>query len=448
MESVESTNDPAAPSALGRLLHELRHRTLARGALYAFLLYTSSAGLGYLLQTALARLMSVEDYGAFTYVNTWSEVLAIPAGLGLATSALRFLPQYKAEGADSALRGFVKFASRLTLWMGLIGGVGMYAGAVAWLGQPSTLWMLGAMLLPVHALVALFMQMSRANGRVVLAFGPAMVLRHVLMFLAMGVLLGMGGRFSAASTMGILLGVMLLVLTVLAISFFWDMRAWNASGGSVAFPREWMWVSIPLLFANLSHIIASRSDLLMLGAYRGEAEVALYNAAYKTATLASFVLLAFNMVMAPRIATLYAERNIEALQRLVSRTTGVMFACSVVICAGLLLLGKPILSVFGPQYVAGYGVLVVMLIGQLFGSAFGTVTNLLNLTGHQNFCLLVLALGAGSNVALNLWAIPHYGLIGAAGAAALTSAAVSVALYVLVRRRLGVDPAFWRFSRA
>lgn len=98
-----------------------------------------------------------------------------------------------------------------------------------------------------------------------------------------------------------------------------------------------------------------------------------------------------------------------------------VIALSLPVALGLIVFGKPILAtVFGPEYAAGALALAILCVGQLLNAGFGSVGNILNMTGHERDTVLGVAIGAISNVALNLLLIPPLGIDGAAIAIAMS----------------------------
>ncbi|MFX5510373.1 hypothetical protein ABTD49_21285, partial [Acinetobacter baumannii] len=78
---------PAAPTGEGGISktagggRELGRR-LARGSAWAFLAYVGGAGLTFVAQLVIARLMGATSYGAYSYMLAWISVLAYGATLG------------------------------------------------------------------------------------------------------------------------------------------------------------------------------------------------------------------------------------------------------------------------------------------------------------------------------------------------------------------------------
>ena len=64
--------------------------------------------------------------------------------------------------------------------------------------------------------------------------------------------------------------------------------------------------------------------------------------------------------------------------------------------------------------------LLILLVGQFFNTLSGPVGVYMNMTGKQNKLQLVLIFGFITNLILNWFLIPEYGMIGAASATAIS----------------------------
>ena len=122
----------------------------------------------------------------------------------------------------------------------------------------------------------------------------------------------------------------------------------------------------------------------MLGILKPLDQVGVYRVATRLALFASFGLQAVNMVVAPHFASLYAKREMDKLQRLVTRSAQIVLAFNLIITSLFILFGKIFLDlVFGKEITSAYVPLLILLIGQLVNSAAGSVGFLLNMTGHE-----------------------------------------------------------------
>jgi O-antigen/teichoic acid export membrane protein len=419
---------------------------LARGAGVTFVILAGSAGLGFIGQALMARWLGAAGYGLVTHVVNWAEIVALLAGMGLSAGCVRYVPQYGATGHPALARGFVRFAYAVTAATGILGALLLMApggiGAV-WSGHERE-WRLGAWLVPVLAFTLLQMQVARAQGRLVLAYGPRNILKNLAFLVAGYAVWRIAGGLSVAMALALSIGSSVLVIAVQAIG----LRGWSSQHQPA--PRgewpvgEWMRVSTSLLFGSVFLLMLSRTDVLMLGIFVEAGELGVYNAAMKTAGLTAFVLVAINSAVGPQISAMHARGDREGLQDLVARFSLWTFWLTLAVAIGLAVLGRFVLGLFGPEFIAGYAVLLVLLAGHITAAAMGLVGNLLSLTGHQNDALRVYGIALVGNVCLNLLLIPRFGTAGAAFVTAISAVAVNCVLYRLVLRRLWINPSIFR----
>src|SRR2546430_7458101 len=79
-----------------------------------FIIRVVSAALAYLSQILLARWMGGSDYGVYVYVWTWVLLLGSMMDFGIAVSAQKLIPEYRANGDHARLRGFLSGSRWMT----------------------------------------------------------------------------------------------------------------------------------------------------------------------------------------------------------------------------------------------------------------------------------------------------------------------------------------------
>ena len=94
---------------------------------------------------------------------------------------------------------------------------------------------------------------------------------------------------------------------------------------------------------------------------------------------------------------------------------------------------------FGDAFAVGATCLVWLAVGQVVNALCGPVMYLLNMTGHERPAQRIVWIAALGNLALNVWAIPRFGIEGAAVATAFSMALWNVAAAVAVKRLLGLS---------
>ena len=423
--------------------------TLVRGTSTALIIQTLGVGMGYFMQVLLARWMGAANYGIYDYVITISTVLAFLAGLGLSNAVLRFVPEYSIKENWAYLRGILWGSWWQTVLASLI-VVAIASGVVLWLVEENpanTLTslriplLIGIWLIPLHALTKLQLEMARAVRKIGLAYFPSLVMYPLVLIAATLVWVKTQGTLT--STVAIALSILVLI-GVLAGQLWQFSRGFTPEVNCIrpAYAlRQWLFVSLPLLFIDGSFMILNQTDALMIGAFLGTDEVGIYGAAFKTATWVSFILLAVNAIAAPMFATLYAQGDRQELQRLVSTIARWMFYPALAAALGLFVFAEPVLRLFGDEFVVAKWAMIVLAIGQLVNVGAGSVGYLLTMTGHHNQCAKVLGVSALMNVLLNWVGIPTLGVFGAALATAISMAVWNIWLNALVVKHLGVNPS-------
>jgi O-antigen/teichoic acid export membrane protein len=207
--------------------------------------------------------------------------------------------------------------------------------------------------------------------------------------------------------------------------------------------RHWLGVSLPIVAAYACELVIQNADVLIVSRYMTPTDVAIYFAAAKTMALILFVQYAVGSAVAARFSALNARGDRRGLEAFVGDAARWTFWPSLAAAAVILALGRPLLSLFGPEFAAGYSVMFILVLGFIGRSAIGPAETLLNMLGEQRVCALVLAVTAVLNVALNLVLVPRFGLTGAAAASAASLVANTVMCYLAARWRLGLDVAVW-----
>lgn len=202
--------------------------------------------------------------------------------------------------------------------------------------------------------------------------------------------------------------------------------------------------SLPYCIGQSVFAINSRVPLLILAASASEIEGGAYYTSAMLASYVSFPLVTINPMISGRAANLYAQSATSKLQLLFQRSAYLCFLLSAPFAGVLIIFGKSVLEIFNQLFVVGYPVLVILVIGQLFNTAAGSVGVLVNMTGNASVGTKVAAISTTIGICLCLMLIPSYGSEGAA-IGQVTGLIVFNALLVLFAIfRLGLNPSVIR----
>jgi len=202
----------------------------------------------------------------------------------------------------------------------------------------------------------------------------------------------------------------------------------------------WSRSILPLSLISGMQVINHQADIVLLGLLGTTESVGIYRVAVQGATIVGFSLMTINTVIGPQIARLYYAGDMVKLQRMITWSARVILAIALPLAAILIVFGAPILQlVFGHGYSDGHIALAILCTGQLVSATMGSVAYLLNMTGHEVDTAKALAIGALSNIILNVVLIPYFGMEGAALATTVSLSAWNIMLYRQVNRRIGID---------
>jgi O-antigen/teichoic acid export membrane protein len=183
----------------------------------------------------------------------------------------------------------------------------------------------------------------------------------------------------------------------------------------------------------------NQMEVILLGHLATATDAGLFAAAWRLASLTPFALAALASIAGPQIASSYHRGAIDELagvSRLIARL-GLLIAIAT--AALLVLFGRPLLDLFGPEFDAAYPALIALTIGGLVNAFTGVVAYMMTLTGRERPALIIFAGALAISLLLNLALIPRFGALGAAIASSSATAAWNLAMLAYVRRRLGID---------
>ena len=418
-----------------------------RDVLLAFSVRVASAAILYVSQIILARWMGSFEYGIYVFVWTWVLVLGGLSHGGLSMAMIRLLPEYKEKGQLDLLRGLMCGGRIAAVVMATC--VAVLAAVGLWLLGPridsAFVWpaYLALVCLPMYTLTDIQDGIGRGQRWMSVALVPPYVLRPLLLLAAMcvGHTLGlpMDARTATAAAIGATWGA-----AIIQIIWMRQARKREIPAGPDAYDfPTWFSTARPLLVIGGCDIILQNVDVIVVSRYLTPTDVAIYYAAAKTMSLVMFVHYAVGSAVANRFSSMNARGDRAQLEAFVRDAVNWTFWPSLVAAVAILALGKPLLWLFGPQFLAGYPVMLILVLGFLARAAMGPSDFLLNMLGQQRACAIILAVTAALDIALNFTLVPLFGLVGAASATAISLAFASILNCIVAHRQLNLKVGIW-----
>jgi len=429
----------------GRLAGTSLAATVSRGAAGSLGLQLASIGLVLVLQILLARVLGAQEYGLYVYALAWLEILLLAGTMGWDTAALRFVPSYRANGDWGSLRGYL-IAGKAYPALSSTCISGLLAATVWALGERidnefATVLLVGCFVLPVNTLLQIIGAELRGLMRVLDSQFPQGILRPLVTTLA--VVAWLAARDAPLRAIDAIW--LNLAAAVLSLGTAWEMlRRALPPETRKAIPNyrlsEWIRVALPMFLIAGFYLLMQRLDVIMIGALAGTTDAGIYSVAIRIANFSVLGITAVNTVTTPMFAEFHAAGRHHDLQRTVALGSAAVLALSVPAILVALVFGDLLLGTFGPQFVVAYKPLQILLIGPTVVMLTWPVGFLASMTGHQAHSAGLLAAAVVVNAALNFALIPPFGIYGAAVAASVSLASWQLAMVILIRRRLSIEP--------
>jgi O-antigen/teichoic acid export membrane protein len=416
-------------------------RSLHSSAL-AFGIRLSGAALSYFTQVFLARFLGAFDYGLYSFAWSCVFLLSAPATMGLDQVLLRYYPAYMVHADFAKIAGLLRFAVMVILLSSLT-ILALASTLTVFLAVDDSRHFAKPMLVAVWAILPLaLLTLGRGSGRTLhtpmLAFFPQEVVFPVLLF-------SMVGAFAITSigrSAGMVLLAMVISLSIATVGQLAGLLRGLPPQVRTARPqyevRQWVRVALPIVTLEVFVQLMERSDVLMVGMFLPPEEVAVYNAASRTATIVQFAMVALLAFTVPIFSSLYALGKREELQRYVTRVFRWTFWITALVAITLIALGGSIMGLFGPGFTQGTAALVVLIVAQFLLAIQAPAAELLLMTGHQDSIFRIYGATAAWHILLNAIFIPTFGMEGAAVGTTLAWMTSAVWINLTVRRHLNI----------
>ncbi len=414
-----------------------------RMAASAFVVRVGSAALAYVSQVLLARWMGGFEYGVFVVIWTLLITLGVVFAFGLEQSVVTLLRKYAHDGDHGAARGLIDTGR---LFAFLVSSLIALAGCALLWTQPGLVadyrvvpFFVAAVCLPIYTVAEIQDGIAVAHGWPDLALLPTFIARPALILALMAAAFLLGLEMSAVNACWAAVGATWSATLIQSALIGRRIAATVPPARRRFEPALWVRVSAPMFLVDSFLVLLNSVDILIVGQYVEPAQVAIYFATVKTLALVHFVYYAAKVASARRFASLWHADDRPALAAFAGEVVKWTFWASLAMSIAMLIVGRPLLSLFGPDFTQGWPILFVLVIGVIARASVGPAETLLTMTGQQSTSAAVYGATVAISLLLIIVLVPIYGIWGAAVGTTVALVAESVLLAVLVRKRLGLD---------
>lgn len=403
--------------------------------------------LGLATSALLARLLGIEEFGQYAFLYALILIISIPARMGLPQLVLRETAYARREDATGRIRAIWRWATLTALGISLIVTL-VVAGVILLAGDlfPDTRTTLSALVLvPLISLGNLRSAALRGVGKIVTGQLPELLFRPAFFAIVLVAIFFTAPETGLTALDAILInaGCALAAFLVGTAMLLYTMRGLGERKAEPFGDRTMVLSAMSLgLIAGLT-AINNNIDIVMIRFWLTDADVGLYRPASAIADAAMFGVQIINVVIMPRVASLYKGGQMQPLEALLRRATVAGTAFGVASFLVIATLGQTILlHLYGEDFAAGYMPMVILALGQAVNASFGAAAGLLNMSGMENRTLRAIVIAVCVNIVLNAILMRFMGINGAAVATLTAVWVYKILLTRDVRRFIGVRTNF------
>ncbi len=387
----------------------------------------AGAGVGFLTQFLLLKLMGSHELGLFYSASSLAAVTGVIAAQGYPQVAARFTGRYRNKRDDAMFGSFIRHTMREGLIAALAAALFISAWALFWQGFGATgervvFAIAGWMVL---AIVTLNILTNVAGGMRLfnLCYMPEGFIRPILFFAAVGGA-GLAGLTLDAQTAMIVFAVITLLLAGV-VAFLLGRNVPRTQPQRSARPAlAWRWRNEAwqlVLLAVFTNFFAD-VGILVVVPFLSSAEVAVFGFCLKLALLVGYFVQIGQQMAVPDLADARHVGDTGRLRHAALKSIGIPTLITLLALFGTALFGDWVLSFFGPEFDGARYILLVLLAAQLLRAVAGPSAHLLTLNGTQSVNLTLAVTSLLVLVISSAFLAPQHGALGAAFAVLITYA--------------------------
>ncbi len=390
-------------------------------------------------------LLTQEEIGLTRVMVDAAMLFSGLAQLGTNASILKFYPRFK--DPDSHDHGFFGWTIILPFFGFLIIATLFFIfkeSIVDFYAEKSSLLVNYAYLVLPLTFFILYMTVFETNASVLLHIAlPKFVREVVIRILNLVAYLLYGHHVISIDLFVILFCSSYAVATAINFCYLLTLRR-------ISFKPDWKFVNKRLFreagiytLVMTAAVLAGNVKLFntIFLAHQTLALAGIYTIANYIANVIEIPYRSLGAISSPVISQAVADNNILEVNRL-----GQQVSLHQLLVASMMLFFiwinlEPLFAIIpnGQTYISGIGVVLFLGIANTLNSTFSIATNILNFSKQYAFSLLFIVLLTASAISLNIWFIPHWGVIGSACATLVAYIIYFVPLLTFLWRHLKVS---------
>jgi len=208
--------------------------------------------------------------------------------------------------------------------------------------------------------------------------------------------------------------------------------------------KKYLVYSLPLLPGELLFWVINASDRYFISHLLNISQTGIYSAASSLANLLMLLSWPLGVVLFPSVSRLWEKGDRESVKSYFEYSIKLFLTLAIPAAVGLFILSKPLLGILATSdFIAGGGLLVLLLsISVTFAGIFLISEYTIYLVKKTAWLAVINAIGAITNVFLNVILIPRIGIIGASVSTLASYLIITVIIVVWGRKSINYNINF------
>jgi O-antigen/teichoic acid export membrane protein len=430
----------------------VNEQPLIKPGLGSLVLRGSNRLLTFFMGVLLVRALGLKGYGIYNFVLSFGLLMYILAEFGLPNFLIRETAKAQFQNEPAKMHGVwiwsFRFSALLLLILLVGAGLALFflRDLIPQVTMETFLWCF--LLVPAMTFTHLTSGVLQGLGRVNISQVTEQLIFPGLFTVTLLFSFSIGKNQLSAS----------MAMAIRAFIFIWglgfSLYQWlrkapkqTRQTNPIFFPRVWLSSSASMALSSGLNLMYERLGVMILGFSQDASQVGVFQIAMHASLVAGLVFQSVEIVLAPRFAALYSAGQTKQLHSLILFSIRSMVAINLVITLIFFIWGKDFLSlIFGPEAIAAYYPLLILLVGQVIRSMTGPLFLLLNMTSYEKEAILGSGIAVIISLISNLILIPTLGVVGTAIAKTASLILAQFFLWWVVLKRLKINTFFIQFK--
>jgi O-antigen/teichoic acid export membrane protein len=384
---------------------------------------------GYLILAVLTRYLDKTDLGSMFFVAAISGVCATLINFGTDTHLIRAVAVEPHKGLEHLS---INLSTRLR------------NSGLVYLLLNLTVYLISPQLSPVFLLISAYDFVEEIYYCFAAFFaGKKRLLLRLLTgggykLLTLGVVSGVA--ILSQSLLLVLVSYLILDILLVLTTYGVIRRTFGAFklNLDVQVSLDLMRRSLPFALRNFLNLAHMQLDTFLVGVFLNLEQVANYSLGIKLLESTRFMVRPMYMAVYPVFSEMVSQRRWELLQRRTLQASAIVLSAGTLLAFGMqVLASRLIVYLFGPDYVESVVPVQILFLSVPFVFLEYMLSFVANALHLEKRSAWLLGAGVALNLSMNLYAIPTYGVIGAAWTTLITQVVLALGMAWLVRRGLG-----------